>query len=882
MTDSFRPLRLTILILSLLLLLSVVSYGWFSWKEVGRSVGRDLQQQNATFIDQTETFFRLQEQLLLSVGTPLVQDNRLRQSELQAALDSLSATVPQIRGLGVLNRRGELLLGVGADTTSDISLTSSDAITQARYTEHLKLGAAFRLDSDSDTLLPAFLALPDKDGNVLALIVALYSINGSNSIWQNLQRRSGANLWLLADDGKLRYAHPMTGGMLQDLARAKVDTQTLAELQLHGGYGMSGDTFTLSLDGESVVVQSQLLPQYQFVSVAFLPLSQLFWLWLGKVQSVGIVVALFLLVALVVYRLMRLASTRLVNARVTAESNLLKLSQAIEQSQDSVVVTDSNWCIEYANRRFEGDVKQDEAHLKRVPVTSFSPHDMLRDDLPQIQEKVLDNGSWCGERQRAGTEQWYEFSISLVEIPGSEGVSFIVIGQDISERKAAEALLYQQANFDSLTQLPNRRRASEMITQALEQAWSNQGEVALLYLDLDNFKQINDTFGHLFGDQVLVKVAQRLQQVLGDDGSLAHMSGDEFLIHFSYERRSQIEQVAGRIVAAFRKPMLLQGKNLSMTISIGISRYPIDSADTPGLMRDADLALYESKRCGRSRFTFFDAELDKRMKRRLEIEHQLPVALKSGELFMVYQSKHSIETGEILGFEALMRLNSRSLGPVGPAEFIAIAEESGLIEELGRFALRQGCEDLARFQAAGGASLTMAINVSVRQLLDESIVSYTRQMIVDNGIDPATLELEITESLLADNIALMMPRLEQLRALGLSLTIDDFGTGYSSLSYLTHFPVATLKIDKCFIDELERHANDATVVRTIIQMGHALGLKVVAEGVELKSQWRTLREYGCDIGQGYLFAKPLDVHHAERLLQSTAKIPLLHQAREGH
>jgi EAL domain-containing protein (putative c-di-GMP-specific phosphodiesterase class I) len=176
----------------------------------------------------------------------------------------------------------------------------------------------------------------------------------------------------------------------------------------------------------------------------------------------------------------------------------------------------------------------------------------------------------------------------------------------------------------------------------------------------------------------------------------------------------------------------------------------------------------------------------------------------------------------------------------------------------------------------------MAINVSVRQLLDDSIVGYTRQMITDNRIDPATLELEITESLLAENLPLVMPRLEQLRALGLSLTIDDFGTGYSSLSYLTHFPVATLKIDKCFIDELEKHANDATVVHTIIQMGHALGLKVVAEGLELESQWRMLRQFGCDVGQGYLFSKPLDFDHAERLLQTTAKIPLLRPAREGH
>jgi diguanylate cyclase (GGDEF)-like protein/PAS domain S-box-containing protein len=868
-------------ILSLLLLLSVVSYGWFSWKDVRRNVTEELHQQNAVFIDQTESFFRLQEQLLLSTGQSLVRDNKLRRSELEAALTSLASAAPQIRGLGILDRRGELLLGVGTDFADDLGLDSIDAITQARYSERLTLGAIFRPSADTAPLLPAFLALPDENGNVLALIVAAYSINGKNSIWQNVQSDREASLWLLADDGKLRFAHPMSGGMLRDFASMRVDTLTLNELMARGAYGVSGEAFSVALQGEQVIVQAQLLPQYQFVSMAFMPLSRQFWLWIGKVQSVGVVVALFLLVALLVYRLIWLAGSRLEHARLTAEGNLLKLSQAIEQSQDSVVVTDSSWCIEYANRRFEGDVKQDEARLKGVPVTNFSPHDMLRDDLSLIQETVLDNGSWCGERQRAGTDQWYEFSISLVEIPDSDSISFILIGQDITERKAAENLLYQQANFDSLTQLPNRRRASEVISQAVEQAWANRGEVALLYLDLDNFKQINDTFGHLFGDQVLIKVAEQLYSVVGKFGHLAHMSGDEFLIHFDYQNVAQIEQVAGSILEAFRSPMRLQGKNLSMSVSIGISRYPFDSPDVHGLIRDADLALYESKRCGRGRFTFFDAELDKRMKRRLEIEHQLPIALKNGDLYMVYQSKNSLDSGEILGFEALMRLNCSALGAVGPEEFIAIAEDNGLIEELGRFALKQGCEDLARLQAISGRALTMAINVSVRQLASDSVVDYTRQMIVETGIDPLLLELEITESLLAENLSLVMPRLEQLKALGLSLTIDDFGTGYSSLSYLTRFPVATLKIDKCFIDELEHHINDATVVRTIIQMAHALGLKVVAEGLEAESQWRLLRQYGCDIGQGYLFSRPIEFDEVCRLLQTTAKIPLLRPLKQG-
>ncbi|MFC6672568.1 putative bifunctional diguanylate cyclase/phosphodiesterase [Marinobacterium aestuariivivens] len=709
-------------------------------------------------------------------------------------------------------------------------------------------------------------------------MVAAYSILGEASIWQSLNTPDDIRVWLLGDGGRIRFAHPMTGSLVRGISDWKLDALSLAELMEHAAYGNSADVFRLSLNGEPVVVQAQLLPQFQFLSVAFVPLSRQFWLWTGKVQTVGLLLGLFLLISLLVYRLVWLANSRLENARLLAEGNLSKLSQAIEQSQDSVVVTDSSWCIEYANRRFEGDVKQDEARLKGVPVTNFAPHDMLRDDLVQIQSKVIETGGWCGERRRDGTDQWYEFSISPVETPDSADTSFILIAQDITERKHAEAKLYQQANFDSLTGLPNRRRASEVISQSVEDAWSSKGLLALLYLDLDNFKQINDTFGHLFGDQVLIKVADRLQHAVDDYGHLSHMSGDEFLIHFRFTEVDEIERVAANIIETVREPLLLQGKHLNISTSIGVSRYPVDAPDVQGLIRDADIALYESKRRGRNRYTFFDAELDKRMKRKLEIENQLPAALKSGDLYMVYQSKNRIGTGEVMGFEALMRLNCRALGAVGPDEFIEVAEETGFIEAMGRFALMRGCADLARLQALSGKPLTMAINMSVRQLGSDEIIGHVREAIQHAGIDPTTLELEITESLLAENVEAVMPRLEKLRALGLSLTIDDFGTGYSSLAYLTRFPVSTLKIDKCFVNDMATSHSDATVARTVIQMAHALEMKVVAEGIEDEAQWRILRRFGCDIGQGYLFSKPLPFDEACTLLQTSANIPLLEPA----
>ncbi|NVK41787.1 MAG: EAL domain-containing protein [Oceanospirillaceae bacterium] len=880
MTESIKPLRLLTALLSLLMLLSVLGFGWFSWQEVRQDVTQELHQQNSDFIDQTEAFFRHQEQLLLSVMQPLVRDNKLRRSELEMALDKLTTAVPELQSLGILDRRGEMLLTVGAAIPKNVASLSSDAITQARYTGRLKIGSLYASDDLNSPQLPAFVALQDDNGNPLAFVVAGYSINGDRSIWSTVRSPDGAGLWLLGDDGRARFAHPMTGGLLRNISQWKLDALALDQLLERGAYGSSGEVFPLTLDGEPVLVQSQLLPQYQFVSVAFMPLNRQFWLWTGKVQSVGLLLALFLLISLLVYRLVWLANSRLENARLLAEGNLSKLSQAIEQSQDSVVVTDSSWCIEYANRRFEGDVKQDESRLKGVPVTNFAPHDMLRQDLVQIQSKVAETGSWCGERRREGTEQWYEFSISAVESPETDQSSFILIAQDISERKHAEARLYQQANFDSLTGLPNRRRASEVISGAVHDAWSKKGQLGVLYLDLDNFKTINDTFGHLFGDKVLIQVADRLQKVVDDYGHLAHMSGDEFLIHFPFTEVAEVETVAANILRAFREPLLFQGKNLNISTSIGIARYPVDSPDVQGLIRDADIALYESKRRGRNRYTFFDAELDKRMKRKLEIENQLPNALKSGELYMVYQTKNRIGNGEVVGFEALMRMNCKVLGQVGPDEFIEVAEETGFIEAMGRFALMRGCEDLARLQKLSGKPLTMAINMSVRQLGSDDIIGHVREAIEYSGIDPTTLELEITETLLAENVEVIMPRLDKLRALGLSLTIDDFGTGYSSLAYLTRFPVSTLKIDKCFVNDMATSHNDATVARTVIQMAHALELKVVAEGIEDEAQWGMLRRFGCDIGQGYLFSRPIPFDEVCNLLETTANIPLLEPIKQ--
>lgn len=444
----------------------------------------------------------------------------------------------------------------------------------------------------------------------------------------------------------------------------------------------------------------------------------------------------------------------------------------------------------------------------------------------------------------------------------------------IEHRELTEQLSHQ-AQHDALTGLPNRLLFQDRLGQAIALAKRHRQQVAVLYMDMDRFKQINDTLGHSSGDALLRLAAIRLDECLRRSDTLARLGGDEFTVVLTeLDDPRHATQVASKLVEAMRIPFEVDGRELFVSVSLGISTYPQDGLDGETLMANADVAMYRAKDAGRDNFQWFAAEMNTQARERMELDSQLRRAMDLGQLSLHYQPQCSA-CGEIQALEALMRWQHPTLGMVPPSRFIPLAEDSGLIVQMGEWALRQACSQAAAWRASGSPSLRISVNVSAVQFRRSDWVDTVRRALKDSGLDPSALELEITESLLLQNVKETSTNLFDLRALGVGVAIDDFGTGYSSLSYLHKLPVTTLKIDQSFVREIglkpaEGH-EEAPIIRTIIALAHNLGMAVVAEGVETEAQRRLLLELGCEGLQGYLLHRPLDVAGIEAVLLDTRK-----------
>ncbi len=436
--------------------------------------------------------------------------------------------------------------------------------------------------------------------------------------------------------------------------------------------------------------------------------------------------------------------------------------------------------------------------------------------------------------------------------------------------------LSHQAQHDALTGLPNRLLFQDRLGQALAQAQRKKHQVAVLYMDLDRFKQINDTLGHSSGDELLRQVAGRLNDCIRKSDTLARLGGDEFTVVVTELNDSQdAMRVAKKLIETMRVPFQVEGRELFVSVSLGISIYPDDGLDAEALMANADVAMYRAKDMGRDNFQWFAAEMNAMAKERMDLESQLRHALELGQLSLHYQPQCGAN-GEIQGFEALMRWQHPTLGMVSPARFIPLAEESGIIVQMGDWALREACSQTVAWRKAGHPSLRISVNVSAVQFKRADWVDTVRGALKDTCLEPDALELEITESLLLQSVMVTSANLFELRDLGVGVAIDDFGTGYSSLSYLHKLPVTTLKIDQSFVREIGINPvegrEEAPIVRTIIALAHNLGMTVVAEGVETEAQRELLLRLGCESLQGYLLHRPLTVEKAGALLNAIAKI----------
>lgn len=439
--------------------------------------------------------------------------------------------------------------------------------------------------------------------------------------------------------------------------------------------------------------------------------------------------------------------------------------------------------------------------------------------------------------------------------------------QQIGDRQRAEEQLTQLANYDPLTGLPNRTLCEQKLERAITRARNGRAQLAVLFVDLDGFKNINDSLGHKTGDEVLQRVAQRLQRSISERDTVARLSGDEFIMLIEdAEDRDDITTLAERVLRVLAKPMLLGETELRVTASIGITLLAEDSPDAKSLLTNADTALYRAKKRGRNRAQFFTPDMHEAAMQRLQREVELRKALRRGELALHYQPLFDLPEGRLMGVEALVRWHSHEFGLVPPSEFIPLAEETGLIIPIGEWVLREACQQAVRWRELCGDEFHIAVNLSARQFTAPDLAGTVGRILGESGLPPRALLLEITESVTLGNEEANVAELRKLRGLGIRLALDDFGTGNSSLGYLKRLPIDVLKLDQSFVRDVAHDPHDAAVARATIKLANTLGLHVVAEGVENEAQLKWLQSESCKLIQGYLLSQPLDVLACEQLL----------------
>jgi diguanylate cyclase (GGDEF)-like protein/PAS domain S-box-containing protein len=571
-----------------------------------------------------------------------------------------------------------------------------------------------------------------------------------------------------------------------------------------------------------------------------------------------------------------LAEADVRRARRLAEANLRSsetlLNSIVNTAADGIIVIDDSGMLEFVNAAVERMFGWKPLELIGRNIDCLMParhrncHQTLIADIDGRNRALAGGvGREVKARRKNGSVFPIELTFGAMRIDGR--VKYAGIMRDVTERKCAEERIRHLAHYDELTGLPNRALFSQLLEQALSESKFAQKQVAVLFIDLDRFKLINDTLSHESGDAVLQQVAKRLTEALPRRDTVARFGGDEFVVLMrDCKIPADAAETAQKLLTALALPLLVEGQEYHLTASIGISAFPGDGENAQTILKNSDIAMYRAKEHGKNNYQFYSAQMNLHSFERLVLERFLRHALEQDEFQVYYQPKIDLVTGCVTGMEALLRWIHPGMGMISPTKFIPLAEETGLIVPIGAWVLRAACAQNRAWEQEGLPPLRVAVNLSARQFAQDDLHATIVTVLEETGLAPELLELEITESVTMDNPEHAAALLKSLKALGIRLAIDDFGTGYSSLSYLKRFPIDNVKIDRSFIKDIPDDEDDVAITQAVIAMAHSLRLKVIAEGVESEQHVAFLREHGCDEAQGYLFGAPMPAHEFRELM----------------
>jgi diguanylate cyclase (GGDEF)-like protein/PAS domain S-box-containing protein len=790
----------------------------------------------------------------------------INEKELNAFLDRQLSHLPEALSLRVTDSRGAVEYGAevrpGSVSVADRAyfLRQRDAASSG-----LVIEAPVFARISKQWSVPMSRRISRPDGSFAGVVYVNLAVDHLTSTFKGLEL--GRNGVASLSDGEMRNIarYPEVERAGTDREAAMPALQALAETgQTAGTYRTRG-------------MPDGIDRTYSFRKVGNLPL----YVSVGFARDDYMAEWRQSLAVLLVWQLLFLAVTVLVSWKAyrgwqrqrRAAQELALSAKVFEESSECIVITDERERILSVNRAF-------------VKVTGYSPEEVIG-QTPRIMtsgrqdaefyrnmwRSIAETSHWCGEiwdKRKNGEPYPKWLNISAVKDAEERITNYIGVFSDITERKRVEAHIEFLAYHDALTELPNRLLAMDHLELAIAHAERAGSKAAVLFLDLDNFKTINDSYGHTTGDGLLQAVARRLRKCTRDTDTVSRQGGDEFLIILSDVRDPDgITATAEKILGELEDTIQVEGHELATSLSMGVAVYPDDGEEVDTLLKHADTAMYHAKEAGRNTFRFYTEEMNVHAVEHQRIRVGLRRALERGELVLHYQPQIDLASGRIVGAEALVRWDNPESGLLPPGDFIPTAEDSGLIVPIGDWVLREACRQAAAWHDAGLPDIVVAVNVSATQFRRGDLEKSVLDALMDSGLSPSRLELELTESILMQDTEKMLDAVQRLKAYGLMLSIDDFGTGYSSLSYLKRFDVDKVKIDRSFISEMLDSPQDASIVRAIIQMARSMNMKTIAEGVENEDVLAFLRQQACDEAQGYHFARPMPAAEFARYLAAS-------------